>query len=259
MNGKIYWQVAGLFFFALVKFLSDANPVIAGPFDEAKINVTKAQVKTIDTAITAYFIRNGIYPKDLNVLVGKYLKNKTAIRDAWKQPFHYRKTENGFLLWTVHPKTGQRIPPLEIANRAKYLTKEGKLTNTLEIKDVQGGFAGFTGKLWKVQPDGTWTRYQVFNQKLTKETGGKLLLAELEEFAFKLSEYDLLKLKEYGNPTTNPHVITVTFGKHKAQLIYAPGKNLPKPKAGKSATSVERYSGVVMSVRALRSQTGKKK
>ena len=29
--------------------------------------------------------------------------------------------------------------------RDKFLTKEGKLTATLTLKDAQGGFAGFTG------------------------------------------------------------------------------------------------------------------
>ena len=40
--------------------------------------------------------------------------------------------------------------------RDKFLTKEGKLSVTLSLKDAQGGFAGFTGLIWTVHPDGSW-------------------------------------------------------------------------------------------------------
>jgi hypothetical protein len=30
-----------------------------------------------------------------------------------------------------------------------YLTKDGKLLNKLEVKEVQGGVVGFTGHLWR--------------------------------------------------------------------------------------------------------------
>ena len=40
--------------------------------------------------------------------------------------------------------------------RDKFLTKEGKLTATLTLKDAQGGFVGITGLVWTVRPDGSW-------------------------------------------------------------------------------------------------------
>ena len=40
--------------------------------------------------------------------------------------------------------------------RDKYITKDGKLGESLTFKDEQGGFAGVTGSIWAVQPDGSW-------------------------------------------------------------------------------------------------------
>ena len=36
--------------------------------------------------------------------------------------------------------------------RDKFLTKEGKLTATLTLKDAQGGFVGITRLIWTVRP-----------------------------------------------------------------------------------------------------------
>src|SRR5438105_3868867 len=67
------------------------------------------------------------------------------------------------------------VLPVGAGTSAKdYLTDEGKLKETLEIRDVQGGFAGFTGTAWKVEPDGQWGQYAVFQQKLTLKDKGQL-------------------------------------------------------------------------------------
>src|SRR5262245_48111540 len=55
-----------------------------------------------------------------------------------------------------------------------FLTKDGTLKEALQVKDVQGGFAGFTGKAWTVQPGGEWTISKVMNEKMEVEQKGTL-------------------------------------------------------------------------------------
>ena len=50
--------------------------------------------------------------------------------------------------------------------RDKFLTKEGKLTATLTLKDAQGGFVGITGLVWTVRPDGSWDRKRFINRTM---------------------------------------------------------------------------------------------
>ncbi|MBI1831923.1 MAG: hypothetical protein HYR84_10790, partial [Planctomycetes bacterium] len=60
------------------------------------------------------------------------------------------------------------------------LTKDGKLAHPLKITQLQGGFAGFTGIEYTLEPDGTWATSSVFRQKLTAKDKGKLSAKELE-------------------------------------------------------------------------------
>jgi hypothetical protein len=137
-----------------------------------------------------------------------------------------------------------------------YLTKDGTLMHTLEILDVQGGFAGFTGTLLKVQPDGAWKRTSV-NFNKTKTLGeGQLTKAQLADMAKGLAKYDLLHLADEGKPMVNPHNVTITFGKHTCELRLGGGKKLPEPGDGVAG----RYAGVVQTAQELcRAKTEPKK
>jgi hypothetical protein len=122
------------------------------------------------------------------------------------------------------------------------------LKETLTVKDVQGGFAGFTGKQWTVEPSGKWKVYEVFNERLTEKAGGELKKEQLTELARELEKYRLADLSSKGKETTNPHVITISQGKKSVRLTLPPGDSLPKPDAG----SVEgRFSGVASAVQKL--------
>ncbi len=135
-----------------------------------------------------------------------------------------------------------------------YLTKDGKLAQTLEVSDLQGGFAGFTGRQWAVEPSGQWTVARVFNKKVEVEQKGTLTKEELTELAKQLATYELAKLesKTDGKPMANPHVITIKWGKRESTLTLAAGSAIPVPDPKKPTATVEsRYGGIVKAVQEL--------
>jgi hypothetical protein len=128
-----------------------------------------------------------------------------------------------------------------------YLTKDGKLKHSLEILDVQGGFAGFTGTLLSVQPDGSWKRSSVFQKKSKLLNEGTLSSKQLNELAAALAKYELLRLSDAGKSGTNPHNVSLTFGKHTCELRLKAGEKLPLPGEGVAG----RYAGIVHAAHEL--------
>ena len=115
--------------------------------------------------------------------------------------------------------------------RDKFLTKEGRLTATLTLKDGQGGFAGFTGSIWTVRPDGSWDRKRFINRTMRKPNQqGKLTAKQLQSLADVLahSQVDNLppKMGKFGR--ANPHVVTLTWGKHQCVWTLPTGSPVPK-------------------------------
>src|SRR5262245_29630940 len=80
--------------------------------------------------------------------------------------------------------------------------KDGQLAQTLEIIDVQGGFAGFTGTAWVVEPSGKYTVYKVFNQKRDEIGKGELTKEQIAALAKELGRYGAADLKGEGKPMT---------------------------------------------------------
>src|SRR5262245_13578171 len=91
---------------------------------------------------------------------------------------------------------------------------DGQFKHAIVIRDVQGGFAGFTGRMWQIEPDGSWSTGTVFNQKIKVEHKGKLTKDQLAGLAKDFAKYDLAALKDMGKANVNPHVVTITWGKH---------------------------------------------
>jgi hypothetical protein len=129
--------------------------------------------------------------------------------------------------------------------------KDGKLTHTLKITQLQGGFAGFTGFEYTIEPNGAWTSASVFRMKTTPKNNGKLSAKELESLAAILSKNELDKLpaKSGKQPGANPHTIAIEFGKTKANLV---GQSPPKVDGTNPTGSVEsRFAGIYQGVTGL--------
>jgi hypothetical protein len=126
----------------------------------------------------------------------------------------------------------------------EYLGKDGGLAHRLKLVDLQGGFAGFTGVQYTIDPDGSWTAEAVFNQKGTPKGKGKLSAKEVERLAAALEKYGLATLpaKSGQQPGANPHTVTVEFGDRKASLVgRAPPRLDPDNPAG---TVGSRFAGI---------------
>ncbi len=137
------------------------------------------------------------------------------------------------------------FPALALADErpAAYLEK-GKLTGTLEVLELQGGFAGFTGTYTTIDPDGAWRSGPVLprDKRGAATTFGKLGPKGLQELAGVLAKCDIANLPSAGKPITNPQIITIKFGEHAATLM-------PEAKDPAIAT---RYEAVVEAVTKLR-------
>jgi hypothetical protein len=134
-----------------------------------------------------------------------------------------------------------------------YHTADGKLTSALSVHDVQGGFAGFTGQQYDIQPDGAWTVSRVFNQKVEALKKGKLSEEKLKALAKELAKHELSTLPRKlstGRPMANPHVVTIRFGKLESVLTLDAGAPVPGTDGeNPRAKAVGRFGGVFHAVR----------
>lgn len=138
----------------------------------------------------------------------------------------------------------------------EYLTADGKLTQTLVVKDLQGGFVGFTGKQYTVEPSGKWMEDAVTGVRLRTTRSGTLDAEQLRTLGAELKKYGAATLTKAGMPTANPRVIAVAFGKHSAELTM-PAKS-PAPEADPK-TVEGRFGGVLKAVRTALPKPEKKK
>lgn len=135
--------------------------------------------------------------------------------------------------WIVNVKTLREAKQLEqsgTGRREVYLNTDGTLRQPLVLRDAQGGFAGFTGWIWTIKPDGSWQRQSFLNEQVREaDKSGKLSPEQLTALAAELAKQDLLKLPARigGDPMVNPHIFTISFGEKQSQLVLGAGATLP--------------------------------
>ncbi len=97
---------------------------------------------------------------------------------------------------------------------------------TLKVKDTQIGFAGSTGIITTILPDGTFTVSQFLNDRIEEpHQRGRLTHEALENLSQTLNEKDFLNLpQELGQaPPINSRIINVTLGDKTSTLFLEPG------------------------------------
>jgi general secretion pathway protein G len=69
---------------------------LLGRLEESKVSAARMQAEVIGKAVREYNLNNGVYPPDLNTLLGKdaegkgpYLETPDALLDPWGRPYQY--------------------------------------------------------------------------------------------------------------------------------------------------------------------------
>lgn len=106
---------------------------------------------------------------------------------------------------------------------------DGRLKAELEVRDAQSGFAGLSGTITRIEPDGTFTVSRFLNERVEEpHREGRLAGEEIESLAQVLDEQGFYELRqEIGRaPPVNPRTITVSLGERTATLSLEPGAEL---------------------------------
>src|SRR3954447_17383103 len=99
------------------------------------------------------------------------------------------------------------LVPLALAADAE---PGGKLEGKLTVKDLQGGFAGFNGKVYTVDTDGSYTVGNQVAGRVREGSKGKLDAKAMEKLAAALKKYGADGLKSTGRTMANPHQVTIS-------------------------------------------------
>src|SRR5262245_59890206 len=126
--------------------------------------------------------------------------------------------------------------------------KDGKLKEKVEVLELQGGSAGFTGTYYTLDTDGSWSTGQVLprDKRSEPKAKGTLTADQVKELAKAFTSNDLAGLPTHGQTETNPKVVAIIFGKKKSELQ---PKAAGKPEEDKAIRA--RYEGVAAAVKAV--------
>lgn len=151
----------------------------------------------------------------------------------------------------------------EGAKAGEFLTPEGRLRHPLILRDSQTGFAGESGQLWTVEPDGSWRRQSFLNQMVREpDRRGRFTEDQLRALASALAKYDLPGLPERigKDPGVNPHVFAISFGKQQTALVGQGGATLPAADPQNAEAPAQRFAELVRVLRrAMQSDAAKEK
>jgi hypothetical protein len=127
-----------------------------------------------------------------------------------------------------------------------------RLSAPLELKVSQSGFAGVTGTVTTIEPDGTY-RVSGFVNDMTRppESEGKLQPEALDELARSLESRDFARLPaELGEtPPVNAKTLTLRYGGHSTTLSLPPGTDLPAGTAARAGGPEGDFAAIVQSIR----------
>lgn len=111
----------------------------------------------------------------------------------------------------------------------RFITQEGKLKEELVLRDAQEGFAGVSGEIVTIEPEGAFTVARFLNEEIRKpHRRGKLRREELERIAIVLASNSFTKLPARigRDAKINRHIFRLSFGKKESVLVLRPGETL---------------------------------
>jgi hypothetical protein len=151
------------------------------------------------------------------------------------------------LLFAVFAALG--VSPARADEKSEKYLKDGRLKERIELDETQGGFAGFTGRYYVIEPDGSWSTGPIKPQSKKGEptAKGKLTEKQLAGLAKELGRHDLAGLPSHGATRVNPKVVTIRFGDKASVLQPERGKSAPEEDQAVRA----RYDAIAQAVKML--------
>jgi hypothetical protein len=111
------------------------------------------------------------------------------------------------------------------------MAQESSLPVPLVLEDIQGGFAGETGRIWTLAPDGSYTvARQIGLKVLEPDKQGRLTPAQLAQLKALWDRMAAMALPQQlgGGPQANARRITLSYGGKRSVLNLPPGGGVPR-------------------------------
>jgi len=109
----------------------------------------------------------------------------------------------------------------------KFLTPDGRLQSPFVFRDGQQGFAGVSGEIWTIGPQGHFTIARFLNEKIDAPYWEHDLTPDqLKGIAKVMAANNFCELPEsFGvDSKVNAHLLTLSFGKKESTLALKPGE-----------------------------------
>lgn len=114
-------------------------------------------------------------------------------------------------------------------DRTPFLQAEDRLPGRVEFTDAQEGFAGNSGTITSIEPDGSFQVARFLNEIVREpHHRGQLTGEELKALTDVLSEQRWSELpSQMGQrPTINPHRVAISYAEKRATIVLAPGQSI---------------------------------
>jgi len=137
------------------------------------------------------------------------------------------------------------------------MAQENSQSAPLVLKDVQGGFAGETGRVWTISPDGGYTvARQIGLKELDPDQQGRLTPEQWAQLKALLDRMAVLALPRQlgGAPQVNARRITLSYGGQLSVLNLPPAGG--GPGASRSAAGDDPARLILQLADDLRAMTG---
>ena len=136
------------------------------------------------------------------------------------------------------------------------MAQESSQSAPLVLKDLQGGFAGETGRVWTISPDGGYTvARQIGLKKLEPDQQGRLAPEQWAQLKTLLDRLAVTAPRQLGGaPQVNARRITLSYGGQQSVLNLPPAGG--DPGASRSAASDDPTRLILKLADDLRAMTG---
>jgi hypothetical protein len=115
------------------------------------------------------------------------------------------------------------------------MAQESSLSAPLVMQDLRSGFAGETGRVWTILPDGSYTvARQIGLKVLEPDQQGRLTPEQWAQLKTLLDRMALMALPRQlgGEPQVNARRITLSYGGKQSVLNLPPAGADPSPSRG---------------------------